>query len=393
MAWSDPKTWSAAEVLTASDMNQYVSDNLAALYALVQGGGRKNLLHNGAMQVHQRGTSTASITTGGYYTADRWNFDPAFFGTWTQSVEADAPTGSGFRKSLKVLCTTADASPAAGDSLLVQQRIEGQNLQSIKKGTASAEPLTLSFWTKSNKTGVYVVELLDTDNSNRAVSATYTVASSGTWEQQSITFPADATGAFDNDANESLQVNFWLGSGTNYTSGTLATTWQAYDATDRAVGQTNLASDVNNYWQITGCQLEVGSAATGFEFKDYGTELAECQRYYYRAYGGQYVTAGTTDSIALDVPYPVTLRTTPTAFETTLTDAAFTASGSPTSTQWGVLRPAVAWISKSSGTISVSWSQAGTGHLSVMFTGMVFSAVPNCVLVGSGLYFGVTADL
>lgn len=319
MAWSDPKTWTADDLLTASDLNQYVSDNLSALYALVQGGGRKNLLHNGAMQVAQRGTPTASITTSGYYTADRWFAFPAALGTWTQSVENDAPTGSGFRKSLKMLVTTADASPSASDYAQICQKIEGQNLQSVKKGTASAQPLTLSFWTKSNKTGTYIVDLYDADNT-RTVSATYTVASSGTWEQQSITFPADASGALDNDAEGSLQVNFWLAAGSNFTTGTLASVWQAYDATDRAVGQTNLASDTNNYWQITGVQLEVGSAATGFEFKGYETELAECQRYYFRTPGGATFGMGFctgTTSALIRVPFPVTMRGGTIALSTT----------------------------------------------------------------------------
>lgn len=279
MAWTSPKTWTADELLTASDMNTYLSDNLSALYALVQGGGRKNLLHNGAMQVAQRGVGpVASITTSAF-TADRWGVYMNACGTWTWSVEADAPTGSGFRNSTKVLCTTNDASPAAGDYVQFVQVIEGRNAQTIKKGTTSAEQLTLSFWTKSNKTGVYVVQLEDVDN-NRQVCATYTIDSSGTWEQQTITFPADLTGAFDNDANGSFAVEFWLAAGSTYTSGTLSTTWAAGNNANRAVGQTNLAASTNNYWMVTGVQLEVGSASTGFEHKDYGTELAECQRYY-----------------------------------------------------------------------------------------------------------------
>jgi hypothetical protein len=279
MAWSDPKTWTADDLLTASDLNQYVSDNLSALYALVQGGGRKNLIQNGSMQVHQRGTSVAGITTPAYQTADRWVPYVEGLGTWTNTIEDDAPTGSGFRKSFKVLCTTADASPAAADSFAVLQFVEGQDLQSIKKGTASAEQLTLSFWVKSNKTGTYVARLVDADNS-RHVAASYTVDASGTWEQKTVTFPADLTGALANDNGVSLHVQFNLGAGSNSTSGTLATTWETATLANSAVGQTNLASDVNNYWQVTGCQLETGSAATGFEFKDYGTELRECQRYY-----------------------------------------------------------------------------------------------------------------
>lgn len=318
MAWSDPKTWTADELLTASDMNQYLSDNLSALYALVQGGGRKNLLHNGAMQVHQRGTPTASITSPGYYTADRWQCSPFGLGTWTSSVEADAPTGSGFRKSLKMLITAGAETPTPGgatDFVRVVQTIEGQNLQSAKKGTADAEPLTLSFWTKSNKTGVYVVELKDADNT-RSVSATYTVASSGTWEPQTVTFPADLTGAFDNDNAGSLEVSFWLAAGSGFTSGTLQTTWAATTTANRVVGQTNLASDTNNYWMVTGVQLEVGSASTGFEFKGYEQELAECQRYYYRVATGTGVLVGfgyyyATTQFSGNIPLPVEMRIAP----------------------------------------------------------------------------------
>jgi len=325
MAWSDPKTWTADDLLTASDLNQYVSDNLSALYALVLGGGRKNLLHNGAMQVHQRvAVAATDAVADADHVADRWRGtlvrDAGSTWTATQAVEADAPTGSGFRKSLKVNITAGDASLAAGDLLVVQQRIEGQNLQTIRKGTASAEPLTLSFWTKSNKTGTYVAALYDVDNT-RLCAATYTVTASATWEEQSITFPADLTGALDNDNADSFHAEFWLLAGSTYTSGTLATTWAAYSAANYAVGQTNLAADTNNYWMLTGVQLEVGSAATGFEFKSYGTELAECQRYYYavpnvstsaRWYG--YPLAQTTDTTrAWVIQYPVTMRAAPTS--------------------------------------------------------------------------------
>jgi hypothetical protein len=114
------------------------------------------------------------------------------------------------------------------------------------------------------------------------VSASYTVSVSGTWEKKTITFPADTTGAFDNDNDASLALNHWLGAGTTFTSGTLATTWAATTSANRAVGVTNLAAATNNYWQITGVQLEVGAVATPFEFEQISTTLAKCQRYYYR---------------------------------------------------------------------------------------------------------------
>jgi hypothetical protein len=282
----------------------------------------RNLLYNGAMQVHQRGTSTTGITTDGFYTADRWKATFATLGTWTQTVESDAPTGSGLRKSLKMLCTTADAAPAAGDLLIINQPLEGQDVQRVAKGTASAQQLTLSFWVKANVTGTYACELLDGDNS-RGVSATYSVSASATWEKKTITFPADTTGAFDNDNGGSLTVSWWLGAGTTFTSGTLATTWASLTSANRAVGQTNLAAATNNYWQITGVQLEVGPVATPFEFKSYGQELRECQRYYFRATvnaGSRAFANGhnvsTTQGYAVQ-HFPVPMRSNPSALETT----------------------------------------------------------------------------
>jgi hypothetical protein len=273
------------QVIYMTDVDQTAVWDGTTWTVLAPIAGGRNVVINGAMQVHQRGTSTAGITALGYYTADRFSSSIGTLGTWTQSVENDAPTGSGFRKSLKMLCTTADASPATNDYNVLEQKIEGQNLQRFAKGTASAKPFSLSFWVKSNVTGTYIAELFDADNT-RQVSFSYTVSVSATWEKKTITFPADTTGAFDNDAEVSLTVGFWLGAGTGFSSGTLQNTWVTNTSANRAVGQTNLASATSNYWQVTGVQLEVGAVATPFEFEDIGMTLAKCQRYYQTSYQG-----------------------------------------------------------------------------------------------------------
>jgi hypothetical protein len=303
------------QVIYMSDTDEMAIWDSAAWEGLNRSRDR-NVIINGAMQVAQRGTSTASITTSNFYTADRWYLGIITLGTWTQSLENDAPTGSGLRKSWKVLCTTADASPAAGDTCNVQYKIEGQNLQQFAKGTASAKQFSLSFWVKSNKTGTYIAELYDADNT-RNVSASYSVSAADTWEKKTITFPADTTGAFDNDNALSLIVTFHLAEGSDNTSGTLATTWASFVAANRAVGQTNLAAATNNYWQITGVQLEAGAVATPFEFEDYGATLAKCQRYYYRVGGNVsedfYISGYQPASTPIIQTYrhPVVMRTTP----------------------------------------------------------------------------------
>ena len=284
----------------------------------------RNVVINGAMQVTQRsavGTAVTGITATSYNTADRWQTALTSLGTWSQTTIADAPTGSGFRNSLKMACTTADASPAAGDVLVIQQKLEGQNVQAFCKGTASAKPFTVSFWVKSFQTGTFIAEIEDLDNT-RSVSKSYTVDVSNTWEYKTITFPADTTGAFDNDANASMNVNWFLGAGSSYTSGTLATTWGSTVTANRAVGQTNVASSTSNTWQITGVQVEVGSGATPFEFEDYGITLAKSKRYYESIYyfgnaiiyGLAYINGATLNG---SIQWEVEKRATPTMTFTT----------------------------------------------------------------------------
>jgi hypothetical protein len=238
----------------------------------------RNLVINGAMQVAQRGASVTGVTSSGYRTCDRIEVNVSNLGTYTVTQESDAPEG--FVNSLKIDCTTADASPASSDYVFFAHKLEGQNLQHLKKGTSNALPITLSFWVKSNMTGTYQFNLRDNDNV-RYISASYTINASGTWEYKTITLAGDTTGALDNDANESLKLEWWLDSGSNFNSGTLNTSWTAANNANRNVATTvNIGDSTSNYWQITGVQLEVGDTATPFEHRSYGDELARCQRYY-----------------------------------------------------------------------------------------------------------------
>ena len=241
---------------------------------------KTNLVMNGAMQVAQRGTSVASISTTGFYTVDRFRYGASSSSVWTQSQASDGPAG--FANSLKMECTTAQSSPGAADYAQIFYAFEGQDLQSWKKGTASAQQVTLSFWVKSSTTGTYCVELYDVDNT-RWTDQQYTVSSADTWEYKTVTFAADTTGALDDDNGFSIALSFWLMSGSDFSSGTLGTTWNTTHA-NRAVGQTNLAATTSNYWQITGVQLEIGSDATDFQHLLFGDELVRCQRYFEKSF-------------------------------------------------------------------------------------------------------------
>ncbi len=269
----------------------------------------RNIIINGDMSIAQRGTSATSAS--GYQTVDRFQYNNNSLGVWTVSQSTTVPTGQGFANSFKVDCTSADASPASGDFLFLMQKIEGQNLQMIKKGTSNAEQLTVSFWVRSNKTGTYICELQDIDNS-RQCSKSYTISSTDTWEKKTLTFPADTSGAFDNDNSNSLQLNLYLAVGSDRSSGTLSTTWTSTTNANRAVGQVNLADSTSNEWYITGVQLEVGTSASDFEFVPFDVNFQRCERYFQFIQGFQGQMAATTNFTAVTT-FRTPMRSAPSA--------------------------------------------------------------------------------
>ena len=180
---------------------------------------------------------------------------------------------------IKLDCTTADTSVAADEYLILRQLFEGQDLQRIKKGTSAAEQITVSFYVKASGAFNFILELFDRDNT-RGVSKLY--ATTTDWVRHEITFPADTTGAFGDDNANSMDLAFWLHAGSNYTSGTLQTSWVSNTNANRAAGISSFVSSTDNEFFITGVQMEVGPVATPFEHRSVGQELALCQRYYYR---------------------------------------------------------------------------------------------------------------
>ena len=278
--------------------------------------GRRNIVINGAMQVAQRATSAtglgANATTNTYPTVDRWN--PFHGGTtagrYTMTQTADGP--SGFANCMKLDCTTADASIAAGEEFLISHKLEGQDLQAIGKGTSDAKQLVVSWYAKGTPK-TYGIEMYDNDNT-RHFTNTWTVTSS--WQRFTQVIPADTTGAFDDDNALSLYILFWLHGGSNFTSGSSASSWASVTAANRAVGVGSFFSSTDNELFITGVQLEVGSVATPFEHRSFGEELALCQRYFYNSAA---ITAGFHNGTAVannkvygtGYFFPVPMRTTP----------------------------------------------------------------------------------
>ena len=244
------------------------------------------LIINGDMSVAQRGTSATGLgASSGYNTCDRWKLEvegsPSARFTQTQST--DVPTGQGFTTSLKMDCTTAAGSPDADDAISIQQKIESQNLQLLRYGTSSAKKITLSFWVKATKTGTNAIWIYQNDD-NRSQAQTYTVNTTNTWEKKTVVFAADTTGVIDNNNGEGFRITWWITTGTNRTSGTLATTWESHSNANVAVGQVNNADSTDNNWYITGVQMEIGEFDTNtippFPFESRDSNLRRCKRYF-----------------------------------------------------------------------------------------------------------------
>jgi len=277
-----------------------------------QPSGRKNIVINGGMQISQRATSTTGVgDASGYFGPDRWKIhkDATTAGRLTMTQSTDAPAG--FANSLKMDCTTADTSIAAGERLNLGCSIEGFDVQHIKKGTSAALPMTLTFYVKGDQAATYNVEVGDFDN-NRCFYKRFAVTTD--WVKITIAIPADTTGAFTNDSGESIALGFWLVAGSTYNGGTFVEdAWSAYAANVRShSSNTQFFDSTDREFFITGIQLEVGSQATNFEHRSRGEELTLCQRYYQRKSNGYLAGNGAgTNQIAFGVPLPTSLRATP----------------------------------------------------------------------------------
>lgn len=284
--------------------------------------GFKNRLINGAQIIDQRnaGASVAVSNATLTYITDRWGVYENCSGAFSWQQVSDAP--SNFINSLKCTVTTANSSPSNGDLVLMRQPIEGLNVADLGWGTASAKTVTLSFWVKSSLTGQFGGSFSNSDVT-RSYPFSYTISAANTWEQKTITVAGDTTGTWLKTNGIGVYVFFDMGCGSTILG--TAGAWAGADYRG-ATGDTKLIATLSATWQVTGVQLEVGSQATSFDFRSYGTELALCQRYYYRlktatAYG----TAGSgraysTSNGQAVMMAPVSMRAAPSASYSSLSN-------------------------------------------------------------------------
>ena len=276
----------------------------------------KNKIINGSMVIDQRNAGASVTPVNNQYLLDRWIANLSQSSKYSVQQNASSVTPPvGFSKYLGVTSLSA-YSVVSGDFFGIRQYIEGFNTSDLGWGTANAKTVTLSAWVYSSLTGTFGGSILN-ENSDRSYPFTYTISSANTWTQISVTIAGDTTGTWTGATNGvGMRIIFSLGTGSTYsgTAGAWAGTFY-----NSATGATSVVGTNGATFYITGVQLEVGSSATGFEYRQYGTELALCQRYFWKQsytvannrYGtGIGIGDATIDGILINLP--VTMRSTPT---------------------------------------------------------------------------------
>ena len=289
----------------AVELAQVASDGVSEAF--------KNKIINGAMAIDQRnaGASVTVSNNGSSFITDRFRADaPADQSMTFQQQTSVIPTG--FSYSLKVTAGTATSNTS--NQPLLAHFIEGFNFADLGFGTANAKTVTLSFWVRSSLTGTFGV-CFENNNADRGYIASYTINSANTFEYKTITIAGDTSGTWETTNQRALAIFFDLGFGTTYSSAA-STTWANVER--GLTGGVKLAANTGATWYITGVQLEVGSTATSFEYRQYGTELALCQRYFAKIglTSGEALGMGMTqDSYSSGyfyIKYPVTMRSAAT---------------------------------------------------------------------------------
>ena len=336
----------------------------------------RNRIINGAMVIDQRNAG-AAVTSSGSFAVDRWFFNNATDGTLSVQQSTDVPSGSGFKYSLKMTATAGDGTIGASQYCNLQHRIEGFNFADTGFGASGASAVTLSFWVKATVAGNYSVALYN-GAENRINPQQFSVLASNTWEQKTITYAGDTSGTWLTTNGVGANVTFYPALGSNFLG---SAGWNA-GGTFGVTGQSNAIASNANIFAITGVQLEKGSTATSFDYRPITTELALCQRYYWRNTGAAYSMHGSgtvfsTTQADIYTKFGTTMRAIPTV------------SVNATQVQVGATTYAVTAISGASGiTVDNAFSRVTTGGTMITGSGAILTSANN-----TGGYIDASAEL
>ena len=346
--------------------------------------GFRNRIINGAMMIDQRNAGASVTPVGGNYLVDRF-----MFGSLSQASKISAQQStvapSGFTNST-LITSLSSYSVVSSDVFEYGQRIEGFNYADLMYGTANAQTVTLSFWVRSSLTGTFGGRLANSAQ-DYTYPFSYSISSANTWEQKSITITGPTAGTWIGATNGiGLRLFFSLGAGSTYLG--TAGSWTTGDYRG-VTGQTNLVGTNGATFYITGVQLEKGSTATSFDYRPYGTELALCQRYFYKhqntnggaSYPMMLQAYSTTAAFGKICDLPVTMRTNPTS-STTATSGTFTPSAA-NGTAAGAFTATVIETS----TVNALCTGAWTGSSGLVAGNVTTVSMPN------NAFFSASAEL
>ena len=278
----------------------------------------RNRIINGAMVIDQRNAGASVTPAAGAYLTDRFQYDGSQASKFTAQQNAGSVTPpAGFRNYLGFTVASA-VSITSSDYFQFVQKVEGFNMADLAWGTASAAPVTLSFWIRSSLTGTFGGSLRNGD-ADRSYPYTYTISAANTWEQKTITIAGDTTGTWATTNGVGIIVAWGLGNGSNFTG--TAGAWAAANY-QNATGATSVVGTSGATFYITGVQLEAGTTASPFEYRSYGTEAILCYRYYWQwsnsglgdntYFKSPYVSSAPNSSAYSEMYFPVVMRAAPT---------------------------------------------------------------------------------
>jgi len=278
---------------------------------IAQGGSNnvtmRNRIINGAMVIDQRNAGASVTPTNLSYNLDRWACLLTQASKFTVQQNAGSVTPPvGFSKYLGATVGASAYSIAAGDRFGIYQNIEGFNGADLAWGTANAKSITISFQVYSSLTGTFSGNLRTGSGTDYSYVFTYSIPTANTWTTISVTIAGPTVGTWASDNSTFVSVNFSLGVGSTYS--TAAGSWTAgnYWGNSSAV---SVVGTANATFYITGVQLEAGTTASPFEYRQYGTELVLCMRYFQLlGSGGACGVAESATRASLTYVFPVTMR-------------------------------------------------------------------------------------
>ena len=312
---------SSISVNTITDASGGATTSINGFTPSVSNMAGRNRIINGDMRIDQRNAGASVTITDAVnitYTLDRWNVYGSVASKFSVQQNAGSVTPPvGFTNYLGATSLSA-YSVGSSETYVIQQYIEGFNVADLGWGTANAKTVTISFWVRSSLTGTFGGALRNSAF-NRSYPFSYTISSADTWEYKTVTVAGDTSGTWLTNNGIGIRLVFSLGTGS-----TLSGTSGAWAGSSllSATGATSVIGTSGATFYITGVQLEEGSVATPFEYRQYGQELALCQRYYQAYYGNNTSTLGGMGArinapgggsgIQANIPLKVTMRASAT---------------------------------------------------------------------------------